>query len=456
VPTASVIANFSGDLSGFTGTVLVNGTANYVGLSGNAASLLSGSNAKWVVTTATNRYLYPSNVTTSSTIALGEVSGSGNLGSAQNQNNTWEIGALSTSSTFSGRIMNNNVSGTGVAILRKVGSGTLTLTGSNTYTGGTQLNGGVLGLGNANALSSSGAISFGGGTLQFSSANTTDYSSRFSTAAGQAYSLDTNGENVTVGTALSSSGGTLTKHGLGALTLSAANTYTGDTILSAGTLKLGSGGSFANSPLIVVGDAGSNGAVLDLTAKSTFAIGAGQTLKGKGTVLLGPSTALTINGLLSPGNSPGLLTYDGGGTVTLSGTTLMEVWGTIRGANPGYDAIDLINGTDLIFGGILNLDFNQTFANSTSFNLFTPDGTSTLAGNFSAITMVGSSYTDLTFTNNAGVWETNTGAANTSMSFNSATGTLSIIVVPEPSTLALAGLGLAAAAFASRRRRRCP
>ncbi|MEY3205260.1 MAG: hypothetical protein RLZZ21_1591, partial [Planctomycetota bacterium] len=181
-----------------------------------------------------------------------------------------------------------------------------------------------------------------------------------------------------------------------------------------------------------------------------------QTLKGKGTVLLGPSTALTINGLLSPGNSPGLLTYDGGGTVALSGTTLMEVWGTSRGANPGYDAIDLINGTDLIFGGILNLDFNQTFANSTSFNLFTPDGTSTLAGNFSAITMVGSSYTDLTFTNNAGVWETNTGAANTSMSFNSATGTLSIIVVPEPSTLALAGLGLAAAAFASRRRRRCP
>jgi cbb3-type cytochrome oxidase subunit 3 len=65
--------------------------------------------------------------------------------------------------------------------------------------------------------------------------------------------------------------------------------------------------------------------------------------------------------------------------------------------------------------------------------------------------MVGSSYTDLTFTNNAGVWTTNTGAANQSMTFNSATGTLSIIVVPEPGTLALAGFGIAAATWAFRR-----
>jgi hypothetical protein len=173
-------------------------------------------------------------------------------------------------------------------------------------------------------------------------------------------------------------------------------------------------------------------------------------------VLLGENTAVTINGLLSPGNSPGLLTWSGSGSVALSGTTLMEVWGTSRGANPGYDAIDLINGTDLTFGGILQLDFNQLFADGTTFNLFTPDGTSSLAGNFSSIAMVGSSYTDLTFTNNAGFWTTNTGAANQSMTFDSATGILSIaIAVPEPSGIALAGLGLAAAAFASRRRRRC-
>ena len=69
---------------------------------------------------------------------------------------------------------------------------------------------------------------------------------------------------------------------------------------------------------------------------------------------------------------------------------------------------------------------------------------SSLAGTFSTISMVGIAYGDLTFTNDAGLWTTNTGSANRSMSFDSGTGTLSILAVPEPSPLALAGLGLAA------------
>jgi hypothetical protein len=110
---------------------------------------------------------------------------------------------------------------------------------------------------------------------------------------------------------------------------------------------------------------------------------------------------------------------------------------------------DLLNGTDLTFGGALNLDFSQTFADGTTFDLFTPELSSSLAGNFSSIAMVGSAYTDLTFTNDAGLWTTNTGAANQSMSFNSTTGELSIIAVPEPS---LAALGLATALGWHRRR----
>ena len=47
------------------------------------------------------------------------------------------------------------------------------------------------------ALGSTGTISFGGGALQHSASNTTGYSARFSTAAGQAYGVDTNGQNVT-------------------------------------------------------------------------------------------------------------------------------------------------------------------------------------------------------------------------------------------------------------------
>jgi len=142
----------------------------------------------------------------------------------------------------------------------KLGSGTLTLTGSNTLSGGITLTAGSLNLGSSNAIDSSGTISFGGGTLQYSATNTTDYSSRFSVAASQAYKIDTDGQTVTFDTALTSSSGTLTKLGLGTLKLRAANTYTGTTTVSAGTLqvgdstntvaKLGTGAITTNSDLI--------------------------------------------------------------------------------------------------------------------------------------------------------------------------------------------------------------
>src|SRR5437868_6434767 len=123
---------------------------------------------------------------------------------------------------------------TTVTALTKTTSGTLTLSGTNTYTGGTNINGGTLALGSSAALGTTGTISFAGGTLQYSASNTTDYSNRFSNAAAQTYSIDTNGQNVTFASGLTSSGGTFTKLGTGTLTFTAANTYTGTTTISAG------------------------------------------------------------------------------------------------------------------------------------------------------------------------------------------------------------------------------
>jgi len=139
---------------------------------------------------------------------------------------------------FSGQLADN---GTGAVSLRKTGAGIWTVSGSNTYTGGTELNAGTLSLGSAGAIGSSGTISFNGGTLQATAINTTDYSSRFSNAASQKYSIDTNSQNVTLATALTSTGGSLTKLGAGTLTLTAANTYTGGTTISAGTVSVGDG-----------------------------------------------------------------------------------------------------------------------------------------------------------------------------------------------------------------------
>ncbi len=152
--------------------------------------------------------------------------GAGAVNLNGNANN---LAGLTVSSNAASSIQ-GGVSGTGG--LTKSGSGTLTLSGSNINAGSVLVN-------SSGALGSSGTLSFGGGTLQYSASNTTDYSPRISTASGQAYKVDTNGQNVTWATALTSSGATLSKAGTGTLTLSGANTYSGGATVSAGTLKMG-------------------------------------------------------------------------------------------------------------------------------------------------------------------------------------------------------------------------
>ena len=120
------------------------------------------------------------------------------------------VGANNNNTTFAGSL-------TGDGGLTKTGSGALTLSGSNSFTGAVGINAGTLGLSNTAALAGGGTISFGGGTLRQSAPNNTDYSPRFSTSASQNYSIDTNGQNITWAANLTSSGGSLSKSGLGLL-----------------------------------------------------------------------------------------------------------------------------------------------------------------------------------------------------------------------------------------------
>jgi fibronectin-binding autotransporter adhesin len=243
---------------------------------------------------------------------------------------------LKTWDLLSAQNINNDVDGAGGTLLKydaasgdgvfsgvisgagpiEVSAGKLTLSGNNTYTGSNYLTGGelIVGLdedpsGTFGPLGVGGTISFTGGTLVYRVNNVFDYSPRFSTAAGQAYSIDTAGQNVTFtnSTGLSGAGNTLTKVGSGTLTLAGPSTYTGLTTVSAG--KLVFQGTKTGSGNITVAD----GAILGVTATGSQIT--------PGTLTMGSSAGATIgfNNVNSTTTAPiaaGTISY--AGTITIN------------------------------------------------------------------------------------------------------------------------------------------
>ncbi|MDD5349658.1 MAG: autotransporter-associated beta strand repeat-containing protein, partial [Chthoniobacteraceae bacterium] len=180
----------------------------------------------------------------------------------------------------------------GSGSLTKAGTGMLILTGSSSYTGATNLNGGTVRFSALNNLGNGGAINFGGGALQYAKGNTADITTRAVTLAGAGGTMDTNGNNVTFAGGMSGNGG-LTKTGEGTLTLSGSNTYTGDTAINNGTLRL----DLSNNPTGVVSPDSAlllGGGTLNVKGASTGA--SSQTLGGMAVISGGNHVVVDSNG----------------------------------------------------------------------------------------------------------------------------------------------------------------
>ncbi|NDC52929.1 MAG: hypothetical protein EBZ74_01230, partial [Planctomycetia bacterium] len=207
------------------GGSIQSGTLTTAGLfdlqSGTAAAVLAGSGSVSKTTTGTvtlsGNNTYGATSIDGGVLQIGSSGTTGSLGTGAVTNNANLT--FSRSDNYGGPV-SNAIAGTGSLTLA---SGTLTLSGSNGYTGPTSLNGGVLALGTSSALAGGGTISFGGGTLQFSSGNTQDYSGRIK-SSGSAISIDTNSQAVPFTATLDSTNtGGLTKLGSGTLTLSGSS-----------------------------------------------------------------------------------------------------------------------------------------------------------------------------------------------------------------------------------------
>ena len=302
------VLTLNGDNSNFTGdTVLSDGTVVIGNRSALAYSTVDAEGGSLSLGTLSTPTMGP---------GIGGLKGSGDL---RLDCGVVGVGVNNQSTTYGGVL-------SGSVILIKTGSGTLTLAGANTFTGDTQVEMGCLRLDNVNALQNStyhplGDLSFGtlteatfgglggGGGLCLEN----------ELADPVALSVGNNNQSTLYEGQLWGTG-SLVKVGMGVLTLNGDNSnFTGDTVLSDGTVVIGNRSALAYSTV----DA--EGGSLSLGTLSTPTMGPGiGGLKGSGDLRLDcgvvgvgvNNQSTTYGGVLS---GSVILIKTGSGTLTLAG-----------------------------------------------------------------------------------------------------------------------------------------
>jgi autotransporter-associated beta strand protein len=236
----------------------------------------------------------------------------------------------------------------------------------------------------------------------------------------------------------------LAKGGSGTWTVSGNNSYSGGTSVNAGKL-------------LVNNTAGSGTGTGSVTVAASALLGGNGTISGV--------TTIGAGAFLSPGNSPGVLTFADNLILASTSTTTMEISGTDRGTS--YDGITMSGSSakSLTFGGTLNLVFGTAVSDTVTagvYDLFAL-GNVGQSGAFSSVSISGTALSVVTPTAATGLvfagsnWTasmTDAAAAIWNLSFDSATGDLTIAAIPEPSSLAVAFSAAAFGYIAPSRRRK--
>jgi autotransporter-associated beta strand protein len=245
--------------------------------------------------------------------------------------------------------------------LVKTGAGTLTLNGVNTFTGGTEVNGGTLKLGVANALPDTQAVLVNGGTFDlsgfsYSLAGVTLESGQIvtGTLTGGYYDV----RSGLISAALAGSAG-LSKTTLGTVTLAGSNTFTGGSTVHDGTLALAANERLANGATVTVAGGAFNLGGFQETVGTVQLTGGtitNGTLTGSAYVLNSGTVAGTLAGSASAVKTgagtvwlSGANTY-GGGTVVSGGT--LRVNNTV-GSGTGSGAVHVHSGATLAGNGTI-------------------------------------------------------------------------------------------------------
>ncbi len=246
------------------------------------------------------------------------LAGAGSITSSAPGTLTLSSGGVNSTTTFSGVVSD----GFAVISMVKAGTGTLTLSGANTYSGSTTINGGTISvaadaaLGTAPALPVAGALTFNGGTLLVSASMTLN--------ANRGVALTGTGTfNINAAVTVSYAGviagaGNLAKSGTGTLVLSGTNSYAGTTTSTAGVLSISGDAALGTVPASPVANQLTfSGGTLQATATFSLAANRGVTLTGAGTFNVDPTMTLTVPSVITGAST---LTKTGTGTLILSAT----------------------------------------------------------------------------------------------------------------------------------------
>jgi len=406
-----------GTTSSLQGAIENNATLNFAQVSDGIFSNVISGTGQLIKSGAGNLTLTGNNTYTgTTTVSNGTLTVTSDTIKSDIINNSVVTFDQSSNGTYS-----DDISGSGSVI--KANSGTLILTGDNSYSGGTSVNAGTL-QGSTESLqgniSNNASIAFdqtsdgtfsgvisgtgdvtklGAGVITFTGNNT--YTGSLIVAAGSIQGTTdtlardiTNNANVIFNQTTNgdyadiiSGTGSVTKQGTGSVNFTGINTYTGDTQINAGTLYIN----------------GSNTA-------STVNINTSGILGGSGNV----GAVNVSGGTISPGNSIGTLTVNG--NLDFSGAGIYEVEVDAAGQS---DLIVVTSQADLSSGVVNVVAQAGDYSSSTDYTILSAAG----GLNGTEFSSVSSNFAFLTPTLSYGVNDVFLNLARNNTSFVSTTKT---------------------------------
>jgi len=362
-------SNLNLNLGGVTRTLTVN--------AGKALSLQNSvTNGALVLVGAANFFLYGPNYQTSTILSNGGLylDGTAALGS----------GTLT--------LCNGTTIGNNTGITTNINNTAMAWNGSFTFANSTNLH---LGNGpvslaapmtltaNGSTLTVGGAISGGNGIFDVTKAGAGTFAYNPATAMTTNQTVNVTAGTETLNGAISGSGYSLTKAGAGTLNLNGANTYSGGTVISSGTMQFGAGavpssgfvainagaalnaaGAYANAGAWVASGKIATNSTGTLVLTNADSSSIDFSTSGYTALYLGASANSTLSGTITAGPN-GYLLGGGGATLTLSAPNALSGNKVLAiGGNVALTAANSFSGMAAVASGTLTLaNTNGALAN---------------------------------------------------------------------------------------------